>query len=280
MGRRRRVDSDGLLPCQCQDCSKQNPEGMQITQQVFDEHRRRERLRKTLLNKSDGLRTDLETEPTKTDMAAGHYMDSYIRDKSGALERIASGSSPANTNNTQVISSSSSSAAEPATVEDDDYLRHIIYETRMRLETLYDDEIQLKFISPPSPEQQAFVFPDHQSLLRVNSGEFALKTTSACNRRLLDAEARFCGLLKTIQSKPPEERLLGDVDVEEELFEALNKVHRIKERQWRLQHISGDTIVENSMCALLSINVEAETFQVFGSIRYDCLMYHQHSWLP
>ncbi|KAJ3791839.1 hypothetical protein GGU11DRAFT_750972 [Lentinula aff. detonsa] len=280
MGRRRRVDSDGLLACQCQDCWKQNPEGMQITQQVFDEHRRRERLRKTLLNKSDGLRTDLETEPTKTDMAAGRYMDSHIRDKSGALERIASGSSPANTNNTEVTSSSSSSAAEPATVEDDDYLRHIIYETRMRVETLYDDEIRLKFISPPSPEQQAFVFPDHQSLLRVNSGEFALKTTSACNRRLLDAEARFCGLIKMIQSKPPEERLLGDVDVEEELFEALNKVHRIKERQWRLQHLSVDTIVENSMCAPLSINVEAETFQVFGSIKYDCLMYHRHSWLP
>ncbi|KAJ3760788.1 hypothetical protein EV360DRAFT_68405 [Lentinula raphanica] len=38
-----------------------------------------------------------------------------------------------------------------------------------------------------------------------------------------------------IPSLPPSQRLSGEVDLEEELLEALNKIHRVKERQWLLQ---------------------------------------------
>ncbi|KAJ3862563.1 hypothetical protein EV359DRAFT_65525 [Lentinula novae-zelandiae] len=78
-----------------------------------------------------------------------------------------------------------------------------------------------------------FVFPDPESSLLVNSGLFALNPGRAPNRRLLDAEARFCHLLRAIQALPAGERYMRGIDVEDELFQALNKVHWIKERHWQ-----------------------------------------------
>ncbi|KAJ3764234.1 hypothetical protein EV360DRAFT_65672 [Lentinula raphanica] len=81
----------------------------------------------------------------------------------------------------------------------------------------------------------SFVFPNPDTLLQVNMGDFALHTKKTANLRLLDSEARFCCLLQTIRALPLGQRILGDVNVEEEILEALNKIHRIKERQWTSQ---------------------------------------------
>ncbi|KAJ3816520.1 hypothetical protein F5880DRAFT_1619231, partial [Lentinula raphanica] len=116
----------------------------------------------------------------------------------------------------------------------DGWLECVVSEISMRLGNLYDCKTRLIFVNTPSPSR-SFVFPDPEALIRVNTGDFALKTNKISNHRLLDAEARFSYLLQIIQALPLGQRLLGDVDVEEELLEALNKVHRVKERQWLSQ---------------------------------------------
>ncbi|KAJ3863505.1 hypothetical protein EV359DRAFT_82316 [Lentinula novae-zelandiae] len=118
--------------------------------------------------------------------------------------------------------------------ENENWLRSIVSEKDIRLETLYDSETHLEFINHPSPNL-SFVSLDPETLLHVNSGDFSLKTTSNRNMRFLETEARLCGLLKQIQALPPAVRSIGELDVENELYTALDKIHRFKGRQWKLQ---------------------------------------------
>ncbi|KAJ3816508.1 hypothetical protein F5880DRAFT_1512602, partial [Lentinula raphanica] len=129
------------------------------------------------------------------------------------------------------------------------WLECIMSEISLQLETLYGCETRLIFVNNPSPDL-TFVFPDSESFLQVNTGKFALQTKKIVNYRILDAEARFCHLLQTMQNLPLEQRFFGDVDVKEELFEALNTIHRIKARQWTSQAYPdghGGSIVDNGL---------------------------------
>ncbi|KAJ3831152.1 hypothetical protein F5878DRAFT_677542 [Lentinula raphanica] len=217
MARRHRGDSNGSdgQPCHCQDCLKQNPDGVLVPHSILTEHRHRERLRTNLLARIDRSQSASSGKAKET---AESNTDAH------SLQPHPSEDPP-------LFSSVTSSISTEAT---DSWLGCIVSEVSMRLQTLCDCETHLVFINTPSPSL-SFVFPDSASPVKVNTGDFALQTKKITNFRLLDAEARFCHLLQMIETLPVEQRSFGEVDVKEELLEALNKIHCIKERQWTLQ---------------------------------------------
>ncbi|KAJ3803631.1 hypothetical protein F5876DRAFT_84849 [Lentinula aff. lateritia] len=233
MARRRRANSvnSDLQPCCCQNCLNQNPEGLLIPQSTLTEHRHRERLRKTLPSRADRLQT-VSTSPSVVPEASGSDIvpESFLHeDQSSPSENHLLGGS--NHSNPNCFGGSHNPSPDTNDEDTGGWLQSMVSGTRMRLEILYDCETRLTFIKDPSPNI-SYVLSDHESLLQVNAGDFALKTTIIANSRFLDTESRLCSLLKTIQTSPLEKRLVGDIDVEEELCEALGKLHRIKERQW------------------------------------------------
>ncbi|KAJ4469379.1 hypothetical protein C8J55DRAFT_492091 [Lentinula edodes] len=230
--RRRRNDSI-MQPCRCRECLAQNPEGSLVSYTVLNTHRHRERLRGAFPSSVRG-----ETAETE---------------KPDTLGVEPAGDTPSESQTSSKGKGKAGFDVETKIDQDINFSpQAIIHEIDVRMETLYHSEDRLTFINEPSPHLP-FVFPNPETLPQVNSGHFALDTTKLPNRRLLDAEARFCGLLKTIQTMPSGERSTGETDVEDELFLALNKIHRIKERQWRSQAYPdgrGGSTFDNSMYSL------------------------------
>ncbi|KAJ3850680.1 hypothetical protein EV368DRAFT_84281 [Lentinula lateritia] len=219
MARRRRVDGSGDQPCRCDECLKQDPEGVLAPQSVLIAHRHRERLRAAFASATQTARTEAAQESFTTSRGG---TDSHLKNQPSESSSQASRSSGEthDCNNTETVT------------DFEAWLHSVVTEIDLRIEALYDCDLGLEFITPPSPTMP-FVFPDPESLLLVNSGLFALNPGRAPNRCLLDAEARFCHLLRAIQALPAGERYMRGIDVEDELFQALNKVHRIKERHWQ-----------------------------------------------
>lgn len=256
MARRRRVNSvnSDLQPCRCHDCLKQNPEGLLVPQSALTEHRHRERLRNTFRSRASKLQT-VSTSPGIVPEASGSDIapESLLHE-----DQLPPSENPilneSNHLDPNVPGGSENTSPDLNDEDTGGWLQCVVSEIRMRLETLYDCETRLTFMKDPSPNIP-FVLSDPESLLPVNAGEFALKTNITANSRFLDTEARFSSLLKSVQTLLREQRLVGDADVGEELCEALDKLHRIKERQWASQAYpdgrDGFT-VNNSTCAIPS----------------------------
>ncbi|KAJ3756482.1 hypothetical protein EV360DRAFT_71940 [Lentinula raphanica] len=244
MGRRHRdgSNSSNLQPCHCQDCLKQNPDGVVISHSALTEHRHRERLRTTFLERFNR---------TPSSASSGN-----VQDPSLGIESHAAQSVPQE----KISHQNSPPSVQGNSSADDthnDWLKCVVSKISLRLGNLYGCETHLIFAKNPSPDL-SFVYPDPETNPQVNTGEFALQTNKIANHRLLDTEARFSYLLETIQALPPGQRLLGELDVKEELLEALNKIHRMKERHWTSQAFPdghGESTVDTSMCAI-SIIVE------------------------
>ncbi|KAJ3914377.1 hypothetical protein F5877DRAFT_82848 [Lentinula edodes] len=173
MARHRRVNpaNPDLQPCRCQDCLKQNPEGLLVAQSALTEHRHRERLRRALLSRADRLQI-VSTVPD----ASGHDMDiapeSHLHEDqlSPSESHLLSGSNDPNPSRP-----GGSHNLSPGLNDEDTggWLQCVVSEIRMRLETLYDCEIRLTFIKDPSPNIP-FVLSNPESHLHVNAGDFAL----------------------------------------------------------------------------------------------------------
>lgn len=223
-----------MQPCRCRECLAQNPEGLLVSHTVLSTHRHRERLRGAFPSSVRGETAETGEPDTLGVEPAG--------DTPSESQTSSKGKGSAGFNDVETKVDQDMNFSPQA----------IISEIDVRMETLYHSETRLTFINKPSPHLP-FVFPNPETLPQVNSGYFALDTTRLPNRRLLDAEARFCGLLKAIQTMPLGERSTGEADVEDELFLALNKIHRIKERQWRSQAYPdgrGGATFDNSMYSL------------------------------
>ncbi|KAH7870083.1 uncharacterized protein C8R40DRAFT_1175994 [Lentinula edodes] len=245
MARRRRVDSNEQ-PCRCQECLKHNPEGLLLPRSILNTHRHRERLRAALSTSDDHSEVNRTDDPINPDSIA-----------SGSLQPDPQ----------PHIRAPSPPPPPIMEVEDyEDWLRSIVSEIGIRLKFLYDSETHLEFVNHPSPNL-SFVSPDPEALLQVNSGDFCLKTTSSCNMRFLETETRFCGLLHQIQALPLGARLRGDLDVENELYTALDRVHPFKGRQWNLQAypngLGGVTVNNTTRC--LSAEDEWDSSEVINN---------------
>ncbi|KAJ4474128.1 hypothetical protein C8J55DRAFT_490795 [Lentinula edodes] len=70
-------------------------------------------------------------------------------------------------------------------------------ELHIRLAALQDTDSRLDFVQQPSSEQ-SFIFPDPETILKVNCGPFTLSPMHPQNRRFLETEARFCFLLRKL----------------------------------------------------------------------------------
>ncbi|KAJ3839259.1 hypothetical protein F5878DRAFT_641317 [Lentinula raphanica] len=217
--RRPRIESDEQS-CQCRECLEQNTEGLLISSRLFAVHRHRELLRATFPSEAEIDSTEIN-RPSSSDPP--HLLEAKSSHSDRGLSRIGGESSGTHLDETTTVE-------ETAQL----WLTSIMAEIQTRLEILASGEIHLEFITRPSPNQP-FVFPNADTLEQVNDGTFALDTTKMSNRRFLDAEARFSGLLQTIQAVPLGQRPMGEVDVEKELSQALNQIHHIKERQWTAQ---------------------------------------------
>ncbi|KAJ3858757.1 hypothetical protein EV359DRAFT_87268 [Lentinula novae-zelandiae] len=219
IARRRRADGSGDQPCRCHECSKQDPEGVLAPQSVLIAHRHRDRLRAAFAS---------ATQTAETEAAPESFTTSRGRTESNLENQPSESSRPASNSFGKTLSCNNTETVADFKA----WLCSVVTEIDLQIEALYDCNLGLEFITPPS-QMITFVFPDPESLLLANSGLFALNPGRVSNRHLLDAEARFCHLLRTIQALPPGEHSMGVIDVEDELFQALNKVHQIKERHWQ-----------------------------------------------
>ncbi|KAJ4493947.1 hypothetical protein C8J55DRAFT_485268 [Lentinula edodes] len=138
------------------------------------------------------------------------------------------------------------SSEEPAIVDHGMRLETLEEELNIRIAALQDADSRLDFVQQPSSEK-SFIFPDPETILKVNCGPFALSSTYPRNRRFLETEARLCFLLRElhqdhVRSNPADWERMEDL-----LYSALEKLHRMKGREWELQASSGLTqyIVHN-----------------------------------
>lgn len=137
MARRRRVDGSGDQPCRCHQCLKQDPEGVLAPQSVLIAHRHRERLRAAFASATQTAETEAAPESFTTSRGG---TDSHLENQPSESSCPASNSS----SETHGCNNTETAADFKA------WLRSVVTEIDVRIEALYDCDLGLEFITPPS----------------------------------------------------------------------------------------------------------------------------------
>ncbi|KAJ3928294.1 MAG: hypothetical protein NXY57DRAFT_1041744 [Lentinula lateritia] len=236
--------------CTCDECCESNSLGIELPLDILRSHARKQRIQQV-------FKSPITNDPT--------FSGAPVASVSSSSHDIVALSDPSTSSsvssNTQDITPNNQSE-EPAVVDhsmqpNDSSKEPAIVDHGMRLETLeeelniciaalQDADSRLDFVQQPSSEK-SFIFPDPETILKVNCGPFALSSTYPRNRCFLKTEARLCFLLRElhqdhVRSNPADWERMEDL-----LYSALEKLHRMKGREWELQASSGLTqyIVHN-----------------------------------
>lgn len=232
--------------CQCDECIAQSAAGVNVASAVFSAHSKAQRLRN--LFQSSTISSQLQSNPTNDVPLAPIPTPTPVP---RLPEKLQSSAPPGN--------SFFPPPSPPAAVVLEARLEDVQAEINASIAALYESQTRLEFVTLPS-EQMSFMFPDPETLLQVNSGQFSLKTSKACNRRFIKTEGRLCSLLREAQIMPPDEHCRTQKLIEDALYAGLQRLHRFKQREWQSQSSPEEVshhIIDNSRAVHLPLNVQA-----------------------
>lgn len=225
--------------CQCEICTATKPQGVEQPSATHAAHARDQRLRDQLLRPHSSRPNDVTTLQSTSSIPPPIDINLPNDTPSSAAGQ--------DTNAGEHAANASSPPVDISDIIREARLEEVEEEINLRLSTLNDSQARLEFRTTPS-EQKSFAFPDPESILRVNYGQFALNTLNPHNRRFIEIEGRLCSLLRETQMAPPDGYSATRRLIEDALYAGLERLHVFKQRAWQSQS-SDETsryIVDNS----------------------------------
>lgn len=218
--------------CRCDDCCSTNFLGIAQPPSVLRSHLKKQQIR------------DRFKVPLPNTSASG--AEGLTGSGSDPLGSVSPGPSESNTAGSSIIPplnnppspkpnvTSENEVHSEVPVDSEGWLEEMKEEIDIRLTALQERDLHLEFNQPPM-SSKPFIFPDPESILKANSGPFALAPTCPNNCRFLETEARFCSLLTELHLKPLDAAKRKREMLEDLLYTALEKLHQMKMREWELQ---------------------------------------------